>query len=163
MGGHLSSSLSTARPPGRAAPERGARLPGVADVSPGLPQGMGGQHHHFGLWVDADFGKGHSKAKPRCTTYGSPQLSAKEGFCFDTMEVWAVGEPPESQPVSAGLERGLSPFPGLAPVPPREGGLSCSGSGDTAGAQPRWFLLLPWKVEPCLGCTWWPLVLPAHL
>uniref|UniRef100_A0A8D2E2T4 MTOR-associated protein MEAK7 n=1 Tax=Sciurus vulgaris TaxID=55149 RepID=A0A8D2E2T4_SCIVU len=59
--------------------------------------GMGGQHHYFGLWVDADFGKGHSKAKPTCTTYNSPQLSAKENFLFDKMEVWAVGDPSESQ------------------------------------------------------------------
>ncbi|XP_004584280.2 MTOR-associated protein MEAK7 [Ochotona princeps] len=58
--------------------------------------GMGGQHHYFGLWVDADFGKGHSKAKPTCTTYNSPQLSAQEDFRFDKMEVWAVGESEES-------------------------------------------------------------------
>ncbi|XP_027788877.2 MTOR-associated protein MEAK7 isoform X2 [Marmota flaviventris] len=59
--------------------------------------GLGGQHDYFGLWVDADFGKGHSKAKPTCTTYNSPQLSSKENFRFDKMEVWAVGDPPESQ------------------------------------------------------------------
>uniref|UniRef100_A0A8C0WR15 MTOR-associated protein MEAK7 n=1 Tax=Castor canadensis TaxID=51338 RepID=A0A8C0WR15_CASCN len=59
--------------------------------------GMGGQHGYFGLWVDADFGKGHSKAKPRCTTYNSPQLSAKEDFRFDKIEVWGVGDPPETQ------------------------------------------------------------------
>ncbi|KAM5262622.1 MTOR-associated protein MEAK7 [Ctenodactylus gundi] len=57
--------------------------------------GMGGQYGYFGLWVDSDFGKGHSKAKPTCTTYNSPQLSAKEDFCFEKMEVWAVGDPPE--------------------------------------------------------------------
>ncbi|XP_051703306.2 MTOR-associated protein MEAK7 isoform X1 [Oryctolagus cuniculus] len=59
--------------------------------------GMGGQHHYFGLWVDTDFGKGHSKAKPTCTTYSSPQLSAQEDFRFDKMEVWAVGDPEELQ------------------------------------------------------------------
>ncbi|NWR72333.1 TLDC1 protein, partial [Centropus unirufus] len=58
--------------------------------------GMGGQHGYFGLWIDSDYGKGHSKAKPRCTTYNSPQLSAKEDFTLDVMEVWAVGEPPKS-------------------------------------------------------------------
>ncbi|NXE52200.1 TLDC1 protein, partial [Casuarius casuarius] len=58
--------------------------------------GMGGQHDYFGLWVDGDYGKGHSKAKPRCTTYNSPQLSAKENFTLDAMEVWAVGDLPES-------------------------------------------------------------------
>lgn len=76
--------------------------PRVADAL-GLPlQGLGGQHDYFGLWVDADFGKGHSRAKPTCTTYNSPQLSSKENFHFDKMEVWAVGDPPESQLVSGG-------------------------------------------------------------
>ncbi|MEE6499979.1 hypothetical protein FKM82_003658 [Ascaphus truei] len=57
--------------------------------------GMGGQHDYFGLWIDSDFGRGHSKAKPRCTTYNSPQLSAKEDFTIDAIEVWAVGDLPE--------------------------------------------------------------------
>nr|KAF6407455.1 MTOR associated protein, eak-7-like protein [Molossus molossus] len=52
--------------------------------------GMGGQHDYFGLWVDVDFGRGHSKAKPTCTTYNSPQLSAQEDFRFEKMEVWAA-------------------------------------------------------------------------
>ncbi|KAJ8785894.1 hypothetical protein J1605_006854 [Eschrichtius robustus] len=56
------------------------------------PEGMGGQHNYFGLWIDVDFGKGHSKAKPTCTTYNSPQLSAQEDFRFEKMEVWAVGD-----------------------------------------------------------------------
>ncbi|XP_077144995.1 MTOR-associated protein MEAK7 [Ranitomeya variabilis] len=54
--------------------------------------GMGGQHDYFGLWIDSNFGKGHSKAKPRCTTYNSPQLSSTENFCIDAMEVWGLGE-----------------------------------------------------------------------
>ncbi|XP_053556820.1 MTOR-associated protein MEAK7 [Bombina bombina] len=54
--------------------------------------GMGGQHNYFGLWIDSNFGSGHSKAKPSCTTYNSPQLSAKEEFTIDAIEVWAVGE-----------------------------------------------------------------------
>ncbi|CAH2324077.1 Hypothetical predicted protein [Pelobates cultripes] len=57
--------------------------------------GMGGQHNYFGLWIDSDYGTGHSKAKPRCTTYNSPQLSAKEDFTIDSLEVWAVGDIPE--------------------------------------------------------------------
>ncbi|XP_067854212.1 MTOR-associated protein MEAK7 isoform X2 [Heptranchias perlo] len=57
--------------------------------------GMGGQHNYFGLWIDGDYGGGHSKAKPRCTTYNSPQLSAQENFSIDTLEVWTVGIPPE--------------------------------------------------------------------
>lgn len=66
------------------------------------PQGMGGQHHYFGLWIDVDFGKGHSKAKPACTTYNSPQLSAQEDFRFEKMEVWAVGDDSHSKLVSVG-------------------------------------------------------------
>ncbi|XP_030675305.1 MTOR-associated protein MEAK7 isoform X1 [Nomascus leucogenys] len=65
--------------------------------------GMGGQHSYFGLWVDVDFGKGHSRAKPTCTTYNSPQLSAQENFQFDKMEVWAVGDPSEEQLVSGAI------------------------------------------------------------
>ncbi|KAG9273047.1 TLD domain-containing protein 1 isoform X1 [Astyanax mexicanus] len=59
--------------------------------------GMGGQHGYFGLWLDYDFGKGHSRARPRCTTYGSPQLSGDEDFTMDTVEVWGVGIPPSEQ------------------------------------------------------------------
>lgn len=59
--------------------------------------GMGGQHNYFGLWLDCDFGHGHSRAKPKCTTYGSPQLSAEEDFTLDTVEVWAVGKLPEPE------------------------------------------------------------------
>ncbi|XP_051847159.1 MTOR-associated protein MEAK7-like [Antechinus flavipes] len=54
--------------------------------------GMGGQFDYFGLWIDYNFGKGHSKAKPRCSTYNSPQLSAKENFELDKLEVWVVGD-----------------------------------------------------------------------
>lgn len=60
---------------------------------------MGGQHGYFGLWLDCDFGHGHSRARPRCTTYGSPQLSGEEDFKLDTLEVWGVGKPPEEQEV----------------------------------------------------------------
>ncbi|XP_053174606.1 MTOR-associated protein MEAK7 [Scomber japonicus] len=59
--------------------------------------GMGGQHGYFGLWLDSDFGHGHSRARPKCTTYGSPQLSGKEDFTLDSMEVWAVGKPPQPE------------------------------------------------------------------
>lgn len=58
---------------------------------------MGGQHAYFGLWLDSDFGRGHSRARPRCTTYGSPQLSGDEDFTVDTVEVWEVGVSPEEQ------------------------------------------------------------------
>ena len=64
-----------------------------------LSQGMGGQHGYFGLWLDSEFGRGHSRARPKCTTYGSPQLSAEEDFSLDALEVWAVSEPPEQEQV----------------------------------------------------------------
>lgn len=58
---------------------------------------MGGQLGYFGLWLDSNFGHGHSRARPRCTTYGSPQLSGVEDFTVDTVEVWGVGVPPAEQ------------------------------------------------------------------
>ena len=60
---------------------------------------MGGQLDYYGLWLSADYGKGHSKARPSCTTYGSPMLSASEEFELDILELWGVGEPavPESE------------------------------------------------------------------
>ncbi|RVE72337.1 hypothetical protein OJAV_G00060900 [Oryzias javanicus] len=59
--------------------------------------GMGGQHEYFGLWLDSDFGRGHSRARPKCTTYSSPQLSGDEDFTLDSMEVWHVGKPPKAE------------------------------------------------------------------
>ncbi|XP_076470954.1 MTOR-associated protein MEAK7-like [Babylonia areolata] len=53
--------------------------------------GMGGQLDYFGLWVADTFNRGHSKAQPRCTTYGSPQLSKSPEFEVDILEVWHVG------------------------------------------------------------------------
>jgi hypothetical protein len=48
--------------------------------------GMGGQFDYAGLWVDADFLHGHSRAGPLCTTYSSPQLSADQSFLIDEVE-----------------------------------------------------------------------------
>lgn len=47
--------------------------------------------NYFGLWIDYTFNSGHSKAVPKCTTYGSPQLSKSPEFIVDSIEVWAVG------------------------------------------------------------------------
>ncbi|XP_055790340.1 MTOR-associated protein MEAK7 [Salvelinus fontinalis] len=69
--------------------------------------GMGGQHGYFGLWLDSDFGRGHSRARPRCTTYGSPQLSAEEDFTLDSLEVWGVGKPPEEEEGATGGKRSI--------------------------------------------------------
>lgn len=56
--------------------------------------GMGGQLQNFGLWIDADFGKGHSS--PGCSTYHRmPSLSAEKDFSLEHMEVWALGPPPK--------------------------------------------------------------------
>lgn len=57
--------------------------------------GMGGQFDFFGLWLDQEFGIGHSKAKPLCTTYKSPQLSKSENFKIEALNVWGVGEEPK--------------------------------------------------------------------
>lgn len=54
--------------------------------------GLGGQLDYFGLWIDHSFNNGHSKAKPKCTTFGSPQLSGSAEFVVDSIEVWAVGQ-----------------------------------------------------------------------
>ena len=56
---------------------------------------MGGQHNYFAFWLSTEFGKGHSKAKPTSTTYGSPQLSEKEDFLIDVVEAWGVGNEPK--------------------------------------------------------------------
>lgn len=62
---------------------------------------MGGQIDYFGFWLSADYGTGHSRAKPKCSTYGSPCLSSEEEFEVDIMEAWGVGTPalPEGQKV----------------------------------------------------------------
>lgn len=69
--------------------------------------GMGGQFSYFGLWLDAEFGRGHSRAKPTCTTYGSPQLSCKPEFTFARMEVWAVGPEPGQESAAEDDEPGI--------------------------------------------------------
>ena len=58
---------------------------------------MGGQHDYFALFLDHEYGKGHSKAHPLSTTYHSPQLSKQEEFQIKHVEVWAVGLPVEHQ------------------------------------------------------------------
>ncbi|XP_028410011.1 TLD domain-containing protein 1-like [Dendronephthya gigantea] len=68
---------------------------GMKTIPNGL--GMGGQFEYFGLWLDSEFGPGHSKARPKCTTYGNPQLSASEEFEIEEIEVWGVGVPPEQE------------------------------------------------------------------
>ena len=56
-------------------------------------QGMGGQIDYFGLWISSEYGRGHSKARPKCSTFGSPCLSGKEEFQVEVLEAWGVGQP----------------------------------------------------------------------
>ena len=56
-------------------------------------QGFGGQFNYFGLWIDENFGTGHSKAKPLSTTFNSPRLSGTEEFKISHMEAWCLLEP----------------------------------------------------------------------
>ncbi|EGF79218.1 hypothetical protein BATDEDRAFT_37107 [Batrachochytrium dendrobatidis JAM81] len=57
-----------------------------------LPNGLGfgGQIEFFGLWISNQFDHGNSMAKPISTTFGNPQLSKKEEFEIDFVEVWCV-------------------------------------------------------------------------
>ena len=48
---------------------------------------------YFGLWLSADYGSGHSKARPKCSTFNSPRLSKEEEFKVQLLEVWGVGDP----------------------------------------------------------------------
>ena len=55
---------------------------------------MGGQLNHFGFWIDADFGTGHSCEG--CSTFQRmPTLSLEKDFAIEHIEVWAVGPPPK--------------------------------------------------------------------
>lgn len=54
---------------------------------------MGGQMDYFGLWIASEFGSGHSKARPTCSTYTSPCLSGSEEFKLDVLEAWGIGQP----------------------------------------------------------------------
>ena len=54
---------------------------------------------YFGLWISGNYGRGHSKARPQCSTYNSPCLSSEEEFAIDLLEVWGAGPPklPENE------------------------------------------------------------------
>lgn len=70
--------------------------------------GMGGQFDYFGLWLSSDFGEGHSKAEPKCSTYGSSQLSARTQFSFSDLEVWCIGPDPLQRDEDDGETREVS-------------------------------------------------------
>ena len=52
--------------------------------------GLGGQLNYFGLFVGADFLKGHSQANPVSSTYGNPRLSKLAEFDLEDAEVWLI-------------------------------------------------------------------------
>ena len=66
--------------------------------------GMGGQLEFFGLWLDAEYGKG--KCAPSCSSFASPQLSRNEDFTYHHVEVWGVGEEPEEDEDEEGAGSG---------------------------------------------------------
>ncbi|XP_065167245.1 MTOR-associated protein MEAK7 [Atheta coriaria] len=60
-----------------------------------MPNGlaMGGQHGYCGLWLDEEYGKGHTSES--CTTYKEyTQMSQTKEFQFRHLEVWGLGQPP---------------------------------------------------------------------
>ncbi|KAG5899547.1 hypothetical protein JTB14_008233 [Gonioctena quinquepunctata] len=55
--------------------------------------GMGGQHGYWGLWIDSEYGNGHTSQT--CTTYtGYQQMSHLKEFTFRHLEVWSLDQPP---------------------------------------------------------------------
>ncbi|GET02362.1 TLD domain-containing protein 1 [Rhizophagus clarus] len=52
--------------------------------------GMGGQFDFCGLWINSDIINGNSMATPLSSTYSSSQLSKKQEFKVDEIEVWLV-------------------------------------------------------------------------
>jgi len=62
------------------------------DQQQSLPNGlgMGGQLDYFGFFISSDFVHGHSKGVS--TTYNNPNLSSKQEFELEAVEVWLVKE-----------------------------------------------------------------------
>lgn len=58
--------------------------------------GMGGQYEYWGLFLDQEYGKG--TCSESCTTYKNyTQLSANKEFTVRNIEVWGVGDKPETE------------------------------------------------------------------
>lgn len=54
---------------------------------------MGGQHNYYGLWLDFEYGHGHTSES--CTSYsGYFQMSHTKEFQYRHLEVWGLGLPP---------------------------------------------------------------------
>ncbi|KAF2892482.1 hypothetical protein ILUMI_13701 [Ignelater luminosus] len=77
-----------------------------------MPNGlaMGGQHGYCGLWLDHEYGKGHTSET--CTTYsGYSQMSYSKEFQYRHLEVWGLGAPPPT-PQERGERVGMSVLEG---------------------------------------------------
>lgn len=60
---------------------------------------MGGQHNYCGLWLDQEYGNGHTSES--CTTFkGYMQMSHSKEFQYRHLEVWGVGQPPVAPEVN---------------------------------------------------------------
>ncbi|KAK9732424.1 tld [Popillia japonica] len=77
-----------------------------------MPNGlaMGGQHGYCGLWLDQEYGFGHTSES--CTTYSSySQMSHTKNFQYRHLEVWGLGQPPPT-PQERGERVGMSVLDG---------------------------------------------------
>lgn len=55
---------------------------------------MGGQFNYWGLWLDCEYGLGHSSES--CTTFKDyVQLSKRKDFRIRNLEVWGIGDEPK--------------------------------------------------------------------
>lgn len=73
-------------------------------------QAMGGQHGYCGLWLDNEYGKGHTSES--CTTYTCyQQMSHTKEFNYRHLEVWGLGAPPPT-PQEKGERVGMSVLDG---------------------------------------------------
>lgn len=73
-----------------------------------MPNGlaMGGQHNYCGLWLDQNYGVGHTSET--CTTYSAySQMSYSKEFNYRHLEVWGLGSPPPT-PQERGERVGMS-------------------------------------------------------
>ena len=52
--------------------------------------GLGGQIGFHGIWLDGNFGEGHCRGAPNCSTFGNPRLSKNETFKISRVEIWEL-------------------------------------------------------------------------
>lgn len=57
---------------------------------------MGGQFDYCGLWLNSEYGLGHTSES--CSTYkGYTQMSYQKEFNFSHLEVWGLENPAASE------------------------------------------------------------------